>query len=219
MRLGQFESIPENLENLSEIGDDFKSAWNALENFSFFGRGRSEADVIVPLQNRIGDRLAAINTGIASANIAQLQQWHTEVRRMGTLFLTFLRDDKFEDGRASQQAANDIMPLIDGSGGYYWLTLVSSQIARSDRGTLGSIERRMQQIGPRGGPPVPSQSFGVPRLEYPEPGHSYLPESGYLPPTAPLPTIQSAGIIPMGFGTVPWLPLAALGLLLFSRRR
>lgn len=214
MRLGQFDPL-----SAIELSGAVITVFRRAEEMLGIGEGRREADVIVPVQNQIHDRLAQISAAVNSGNIQQLQMWFAEVQQMGIYFLNFLRDPRFTDGRASEQAANDIMPLIDGSGDYAWPNLVPGGIARQDGGLSGQITRRILALGGKVGPSQISQSFGVPQLQVPEPGHPYLPEAGYLPPTAPLPEVTAAGIVPVVTGALPWL-IAGGGLLfLLARRR
>ena len=94
--------------------------------FGRFGAGRREADVIVPVQEAIYRQLVAINNEVDDVQdpnmlytwIEYLNQWRSE-------FVAFVSDAAFVDGRASQQALNDLIPVIDGT-----IATVQGQLAR-----------------------------------------------------------------------------------------
>ena len=84
--------------------------------FGNWGEGRREADVIVPVQEAIYNQLVSINRQVDDVEdpnvlytwLEYLQQWRSQ-------FITFVEDPAFTDGRASQQALNDLIPVIDGT--------------------------------------------------------------------------------------------------------
>lgn len=183
---------------------------------SQIGKGRREADIITPVQNQIGQRLAEINRAIDYSSILALQDFYMEVQDLGKQLEAFVSDPRFTDGRASHQALDTIMPLIDG-------TNADGQIVRPDGGTLGSIVRAIQKLGGNIQSAIPTQGAGMgPTLQTQLPGLAFLPQSGFLPPTSPLSPIRSAGVQTVG-GTSNLLPYLFLGgaaaLFLGSRRR
>jgi hypothetical protein len=131
--------------------------------------GADEADVITKVQTPLGNQLIAINNAIASATPDELVTMFQAVEQLGSEFRQFVASSVFTDGRASTQALNTIMPLIDGSGSY---TSKNSQPgcihcgplgpAGSD-GTLGSINYRLVQLGyaPMTMPPAGVVSTGA----------------------------------------------------------
>lgn len=105
------------------------------------GRGRKEADLIVPVQNQVGGVLVEVNRLIGrSTDIAELAAAYALVVDTYQKFDAFTRDARFVDGRASKQARNDIRPLVDGKND-------AGQVVRSDGGTLGNLERRIIELG------------------------------------------------------------------------
>jgi hypothetical protein len=210
----------------------FANAFNALEDFFKIGAGRNEADVIVPVQNDIMQRLGEITDALVRGPSAQtLQSMYREVEQIGAYFRQFVSDSRFSDGRASEQALNDIMPYIDGSCGYRWpppMTPDTRGCLRWGDGTpggagtdgmLGAIGRAIVRKGGMIPTPMLTQGPGVPSLSYPWPGTAQLPQAGTLPPRVPSRPLQ-AGIIPVGGGGSAVLPilLGAGALLFFSRR-
>lgn len=206
--------------------------------------GADEADVITKVQTPLGNALIAINNAIASASVPQLQTMFQAVYNMGQEFKQFVAGNQFTDGRASTQALNTIMPLIDGTGAYTSKASVPgcqhcgpTGPAGSD-GTLGSINYRLQQLG---APPMAIQSttaiMAPPQLaQGGGTGASFYTtlqspsitlgnttiQSGTLPNYPPsaipdqLPAVVSTGFF--GAGDMPLLVGAAL-LFLFLRRR
>lgn len=201
----------------SQLASSVIHAFQTVESWIGIGKGRSEADLITPIQNAIGDRLVQINSEIATANIPKLQSFILELQQMGAYFRHFVSDpDKFPDGRASTQALNTIMPLIDGTNS-------TGGIARADGGTTGSVTRRLAQIGGTLPPPTLTQGYygGDASLQYPTQSYPWLPQAGTLPPTAPLSSLkyQPVEVVGAGFGGGV-VPIVGAGLLLFllSRR-
>lgn len=180
------------------------------------GRGRAEADTIVPVQNAVGQQLAAINQAIDTSSISALQDLHRDTEQIGANFEHFVKDPSFTDGRASMQALDTIMPLIDGTDSH------GIQV-RSDRGTLGSIERRILALGGTIPAPTLTQGYGtnLPTLRTQTQNYPYIPQSGTIPPNAPLSPIR-ASMLPAVSSASEVLPLAAVALLAlvaFRRRR
>jgi hypothetical protein len=187
-------------------------------------RGATEADAIVPAQNEIGARLKEINAGIPTASIPQLQAWYGELAATAQKFREFVDDPRFTDGRASQQAKNTLMPLIDGTDATGNPCSVNAWGNPCNGGTIGTIIRQLLSLGGQVQPPQLTQGAGVPTLQTPIPGLAYIPQSGYIPPTAPLSPIKSAGIMTISGpgGSSEMLPLllaGALGLLFFTGGR
>ena len=188
------------------------------------GEGHREADAIVPAQNAIGESLEEINRGIPTASILQLQAWVDELIATAREFRAFVTDPRFVDGRASQQALETLMPLIDGTGADGEPCSVNKWGDPCNGGTLGSVQRRLLEFGVNySGSPQPTYSGGAgPTLQYQMPGLPYLPQSGFLPPTSPLSPIRSAGVVSVGAGGLDTiLPFAILGglALIFLKRQ
>jgi hypothetical protein len=188
------------------------------------GEGHREADAIVPAQNAIGESLEEINRGIPTASILQLQAWVDELIATAREFRAFVTDPRFVDGRASQQALETLMPLIDGTGADGYPCDVNKWGDPCNGGTLGSVQRRLLEFGVNySGSPLPTYGGGAgPTLQYQMPGLPYLPQSGFLPPTSPLSPIRSAGVVRVGAGGLDaMLPFAILGglALIFLKRQ
>lgn len=85
------------------------------------GAGRAEADVIVPMQNRLMYNLGQITNAILtgqSPSLSALQVLYSNVQSLANNFIKFVLSAQFTDRRASGQALNTVMPYIDGSCGY-----------------------------------------------------------------------------------------------------
>jgi hypothetical protein len=209
------------------------------------GTGRREADLITGppdyIQNKVFQRIVDIgNQGLNSTNILEIQNLVIELQQLRSLFLTFLSNtSQFHDGRASVQAADTVMPYLDGTCGYHWPPpLVPDFIADCGTvhqtptgnawpgswdgygsGLLGALRKHIVDYGGQ----VPAfnltQGVGVPSLAYAIPGLAQLPQAGYLPPVSPLSPIQTAGFIPdlsAGVST-PAMVAAAAGLFFLLR--
>lgn len=213
-------------------GQMFVKAFAALEDYFNIGAGRTEADIIVPFQNEIMARLDEITDALVRNPAAStLQAMYREVGEIGQRFRAFVSDSRLTDGRASEQALNDVMPYIDGSCGYHWpppMMPDSRGCLRWGDGTpggpgtdgmLGAIGRAIVRRGGMIPSPTVTQGPGVPSLSYPWPGTAQLPQAGTLPPRVQQRPLQ-AGIVPVGGGSSAALPilLGAGALLLFSRR-
>lgn len=87
----------------------------------WIGKGRQEADLIVPVQNQITAALGPVTQQILtgqSISTAQLINLYQQVWMMGVVFQEFVLQSRFTDRRASGQALNTMMPYFDGSCGY-----------------------------------------------------------------------------------------------------
>jgi len=213
------------------VGAALKAAQAILP---FIGAGRREADAIVPFQNQVGAALAQINRDIATANIAALQSMYQVTIQIGNQFKAFVAQPQFTDGRASTQALNTIMPLIDGTCGY---TSKASGPTETNcgpsgpagtNGTLGSIvyQINLLQGGATVAPPQLTQFNGAsyyPTLQSPSTlgNGNTLPQPGTLPYYAPnnLASVPAA-VVNTGLfdaGNTP-LIVAAVLLFLFLRK-
>jgi hypothetical protein len=95
------------------------SAAQAIEHMFHFGAGRHEADIITPNQNVVWQYIVNLSkVALASTDPRLLAQAVLNLQQLGYNWLRFLADPRFKDGRASAQAANTIMPYLDGSCGY-----------------------------------------------------------------------------------------------------
>jgi hypothetical protein len=194
-----------------------------LAILSQVGKGRREADAIVPVQNAVGQRLDEINRSIPNGSVPQLQGWWDELRQTAAEFRKFVGDPRFTDGRASRQALDTIMPLIDGTDSSGYPCITNQWGNPCNGGTMGTIERQLYSLGAILSPPQLTQGGMGPSLQTPLPGLPMLPQSGYLAPTSPYSSIQSAGIIPVSSSDTQTLLAAGGALLLlgvfFSRRK
>jgi hypothetical protein len=120
---------------------------------SMIGKGRKEADAIVPVQNGFGNLLVQVNNAIATATVPELQAMAAEVENGWNQFRQFVAGPQFTDGRASTQALNTIGPLVDGSSGYASKTGTGVILMNAgplgpggSSGTLGSIAYAVQLL-------------------------------------------------------------------------
>jgi hypothetical protein len=196
-------------------------------------KGADEADVITKVQTPLGNSLVQINSAIPYANAQQLQTMYSAVLRMGQQFKQFVGQNIFVDGRASTQALNTIMPLIDGTGMY------SSKdsgpgcthcgpAGGGEDGTLGSIMRQLNKMGGNFimAPPVVMQGQQggyLPSLESPSSQWgTVIPQASGLPLYPPselqtsAPAVVDTGLF--GSGSLPLIVGAAL-VFLFLRKR
>jgi len=182
------------------------------------GKGRKEADLITPVQNQVGQRLAEINNAIPHSSVTALQEFYQEVEQLGESFHGFVTDPRFKDGRASVGALDTIMPLIDG-------TDAAGQVVRPDGGTMGTIARAILALGGQilqATTPIQGSGSAISSLRVPIPGNSFLPQSGFIPPTSPLSPIQNQVISRVGApgsDVLPWLFAAGAGVLFFAGRK
>ncbi len=180
--------------------------------------GAREADAIVPVQNAIANdrgtgRLDEINRAIDSANVQGLQSMYAEVVQMARDFRAFVGDPKFTDGRASIQALDTLMPLIDGTDSTGEACAVNVWGNPCNGGTLGTIARRLAALGAAVllRPPELTAGYGttISQLRYPTQDFPFITQAGTLPPVAPLSPIRSPGIQQVG-GMADMWPLLAV---------
>ena len=134
-----------------------RTAVTTIESWLGIGKGRREADVITPVQNQLANRLGAIWANKEQLNCEQLQQGYVEQWQLGLAFMEFVLRPEFTDRRASGQALNGIMPMIDGTCGY--AEPLGHQAIPTQRGNctafgvnwgdggLGDFQRRMAAKG------------------------------------------------------------------------
>lgn len=190
--------------------------------------GADEADAITRIQTPLGNQLIAINSAIPYANVSQLQTMFQAVRQLGSQFSAFVAQPAFTDGRASTQALNTIMPLVDGSGDY---TSKDSgpgcyhcgPAGGGEDGILGSIVRQLNKLNPGMyymAPPevTAGQMSGyLPTLDSPSTTYGNgIPESGSLPkyPPSTVP-ITTPAVVSTGLFNAGMLPLLVGGALLY----
>lgn len=203
------------------------------------GRGRQEADIIVPIQNQLinpsgSGQLDQITQMLVRRPTVQgLQAMYDQVQRIGAAFLTFISDPKFTDGRASAQAANTIMPYINGTCGYSWPPPMQPRQANcltwgagtpggpGTDGMLGAIARAILAQGGTVPPPLVTQGYGsaIPTLN--SQGSQTFPfitQPGTLPANAPLSPLRPSSVpvvqAGIGAGLVPALLIVGAGLYL-----
>jgi hypothetical protein len=195
--------------------------------------GADEADAITKVQTPLGNQLVAINAAIPYASIPQLQTMYQAVVQLGQEFMQFVAGPVFTDGRASTQALNTIMPLINGTGEY---TSKNSPpggqhcgpAGGGEDGILGSIQRQILQLGGSmvyapGQVTQGQQSGYLPTLQSPtDAWGNTISQAGTLPLTPPTigtgyaPAVVSTGLF--GAGDMP-LIVGGILLFLFMRRR
>lgn len=145
--LGQFDpgTITASVSAIDTAVTDAKSAWDALEAALGIGAGRREADVIVPVQNKIvetiiapvSDYLTSINNGTHTPTCNELQMWLGAVTQAKRSWDNFLYNTTWQDGRAAQQAAATLQP--------YWTNATNdlnkyiTQYCTGISATIGSI--------------------------------------------------------------------------------
>lgn len=120
----------------SAISQSISAAVNLI------GKGRREADIIVPIQNQFGQLLVNVNNrmGDPAITVPQLQALYKLVADGYVQFDQFTRGQQFTDGRASIQARNTIRPLVDGRDD-------NGNVVRNDGGTLGNIAKMLADRG------------------------------------------------------------------------
>lgn len=227
-------SIAATVPGVGQLVAGVLEAGKAIVNAIGIRSGADEADAITKVQTPLGNQLIAINAAIPYANTPQLQTMYQAVRQLGSEFRAFVAQPAFTDGRASTQALNTIMPLIDGSGNYTSKDSAPGcthcgPAGGGEDGILGSIVRQLNVQNPGMyymAPPEVSQgqmSGYLPSLDSPSTvwGNG-IPESGSLPKYPPstvpvtLPATVSTGFFDAG--SLPLIVGAAL-LYLFIRRR
>jgi hypothetical protein len=206
------------------------------------GAGRSEADVIVDIQNTLinpsgtGELDQITQRLVRGPNIAGLQEMYYQVELIAQEFMGFISDSQFTDGRASEQAANTIFPYIDGTCGYQWPPPMQATQANclswgdgtpggvGTNGMLGAIARAILRLGGALPPPLITQGYGSTIPSLAPQGSQFFPwiaQAGTLPVNAPLSQIQPASIpiVRAGFGDTPLALFAgAVALMLLQRR-
>jgi hypothetical protein len=215
----------------------------AVASIFHIGAGRKEADVITGPPNHVQDQVmnqikAISYVGLKpDATVQRLQALIQELYQLRAAWLTFLGNTShFHDGRASEQAANTVMPYLDGTCGYHWPPPMNPG-QRSDcggawptdwgygAGLLGALEKGLVDRGGQIPPPQLTQGqgvLGIPTLETLTPGQAWLPQPGTLPPVSPIRNLQPTSVIPVGGGTSLTMPLvlgSAAALFLFMRRQ
>ncbi len=208
----------------------------------FIGRGRAEADIIVPIQNQLinpsgSGQLDQITQVFVRAQptVQGLQSLYTSVRGIGNAFMDFLEDPRFTDGRASAQAADTIMSYIDGTCGYSWPPPMQASRANclswgdgtpggvGTDGMLGALRRAILRQGGTVPPPLLTQGPGpYANLQYSaSQNYPYIPQSGTLPNNAPLSSLRpsTVPVVGAGFDLLPAALLGGAAFLLFRKRR
>ena len=177
----------------------FQKAWNTIEGWFGIGTGRREADVISPVQNGVIDRLAEILrvTGISppapmQVTTLQLQNFIVELQQTRAEFIRFVQDPHFTDGRASQQALNDVIPLIDDN--------------------IGKLSAMLIQMGGQLPGPGVTQGAGqiLPRLSYPSttwPAPSQTAPYGYAPGVETIQSGMDSWLMPALLAGAAWFAL------------
>jgi hypothetical protein len=202
----------------------FTSVAGSLEHFFKLGSGRREADLITPTQNQVGQFLSQIDIATPKANtLPILQHLYQVTDQAAVQFLNFLTDPRFTDGRASQQAANDILSQINGTCGYHWPDMQPTQFngcmafGVAQTGRLGTLAAKIRALGgtiPTGA--TVQQGAGIfPTLQTSIPGMPMLPQSGTL---APRPVVR-ASIFPTGSDNTTVMVLGLVAVLFLSRMR
>ena len=229
-------SVAASIPGVGQIVAGVLKVGEMLVNAIGIRQGADEADVITRVQTPLGNQLVAINAAIPHANITQLSTMFQAVQQLGAEFASFVGQNIFTDGRASTQALNTIMPLVNGTGGY---TSKNSQptctscgpAGGGEDGIEGSILRQIQMLN--GGQPVimapPTFTQGIQSSYYmslESPTTQYgdgIPQSQYLPNYPPLsipnpgvPQVVSTGLF--SDGATPLLIGAALLYFAFRKR-
>lgn len=208
-------------EPISKLGLEVAAAFSNAA--SMFGKGRKEADIISPLNNKITERLGQLDAVILGSNstVPQLQAAFDEVFALGSYYIKFTQDPRFTDGRASKQGQATIMPLIDGTLGPLNGNAKAGPPA-APGGRLGQITDHILSLGGHVQPPAITQGPGPASLQPVVPGAPSMPQSGWLPPVSQLPqTITTAGFPASVGSSGDLLPIVLLAgaVLLFSRSK
>jgi hypothetical protein len=207
------------------------------------GRGRNEADIITPIQNQLvnpqgtGQLDQITQMFVRNPTMQGLQALYDQVQRIGAAWLEFLSDPAFNDGRASQQAADTIMPYINGSCGYHWpppLKPSQSNCIQWGDGTpggpgtdgmLGALARAIIRAGGTVPPPLITQGYGSSIATLGPSGSQnfpFIPQAGTIPANAPLSPLRpsSVPVISAGIGfDISTVLLVGAGLYLLQKRR
>lgn len=129
-----------------------------------FGKGRAEADLIVPVQNAMVARLSQIIAAYPTASLSSCQALYNELKSMKSTFINFCNDPRFTDGRASHQALYGTGTPSDPGMLFYF------------DDNLNKIAARIQSLG--GGQPDPTLP-----LPYTPPPHTTTAGFGNLDTT------------------------------------
>jgi hypothetical protein len=113
--LGQIDPI-----TIATAVTEAMDAWNQLLSALGIGAGAREADVIVPVQNKVvstviapvSDYLTSVNNKTHIPTCAELQTWLSEVTQAKTIWLNYLHNTQWQDGRAAQQAEATLAPYF-----------------------------------------------------------------------------------------------------------
>lgn len=111
--LGQIDPVSLALEF-----EQAKATWENLLLTLGIGAGAHEADIIVPIQNKVvstviapvSDYLTSVNNKTHVPTCSELSQWLGEVNQAKTQWLNFLHNTAWKDGRAAQQAEATLAP-------------------------------------------------------------------------------------------------------------
>jgi hypothetical protein len=134
--LGQIDPVSLALEISTAL-----KTWQQLLVTLGIGAGAREADVIVPVQNKIvasviapvSDFLTSVNNKTHVPTCSELQTWLSEVTQAKTQWLNYLHNTAWKDGRAAQQAEATLAP--------YWTNATNdlNKYIVQDCGGIGSI--------------------------------------------------------------------------------
>jgi hypothetical protein len=115
-----FQSMMDQVPVVGQISDAVQSARNIYNAISqAFGKGRREADLIVPFQNQLGDLLGLVDREMQYAtSVDQLWAIGVELQSAADEFYKFIGHPTYsppwEDGRAGRQAYATIEPQVTG---------------------------------------------------------------------------------------------------------
>jgi len=205
----------------------------AIALSKLLGRGREEADLITPVQNQLINRQGTgqldqiTQMFIRNPNLTGLMALYDQVVRIAQHFIEFVSDATFQDGRASAQALNTIMPYVDGSCGYVWPPPMhpSQQNCVSwgdgtpggvgTNGMLGALARAIQRLGGTVPPPLLTQGYGSMIANLAPSGsqnYPWISQAGTLPNSSPLSPIRPASVPVLSAGLgANLLPIALIG--------
>jgi len=206
------------------------------------GRGRTEADLIVPIQNQLinsqgtGQLDQVTQIFLRNPNVTGLRALYEQVERSAQAFIDFVSEDSFTDGRASAQALNTVMPYVNGTCGYSWPPPMRATqndcVSWGDgtpggvgtNGILGALARAIQRQGGTVPPPLLTQGYGTayPRLA-PSGSQNYpwISQAGGLPNVSPLSPIRPTMVPVVSAGMDLLLPalIGGAAFWLFQKRK
>jgi hypothetical protein len=196
------------------------------------GKGRTEADLIVPIQNQLINRSGTgqldqvTQMFIRNPNVAGLQALYQTVERSAQAFIDFVSESTFTDGRASAQALNTIMPYVNGTCGYSWpppmRATQSNCVSWGDgtpggvgtNGMLGALARAIQRQGGTVPPPLITQGYGS-TIATLAPSSSqnfpFISQAGTLPNVSPLSPLRPSVVPTISAGMGNLLPIVLIG--------